>query len=88
MYVAKYIDIHDPTNCTTVVDDKMILHYLSSPVPRPLSFLTSVCIHNNTQERKTSEKLGRPGAIHYVSGCEVDVGGKGGRGRYTEYVTY
>ena len=48
-----------------------------SLVPRPPLFLPSICIHNNTQERKTGEKRGRPGSIHHVSGREVDVGGEG-----------
>ena len=38
-----------------------------SLVPRPPPFLPSVCIHNKTQERKTSEKQGRPGTIHHVN---------------------
>ena len=29
----------------------------SSLIPRPFPFLPSVCIHNNTQERKTSKKI-------------------------------
>ena len=40
-------------------------------------FLPSVCVHNNTCEWKTGKKWGRPGSIHHVSGCEVDVGGEG-----------
>ena len=48
-----------------------------SLVPRPPPFLPSVCVHNNTRERKTGEKRGRPGSIHHVSGREVDVGGEG-----------
>ena len=35
-----------------------------SLIPRPPPFLPSVCVHNNTQEQKTSEKLGRPGSLH------------------------
>ena len=46
-------------------------------VPRPLPFLPSVCVHNNTREWKTGEKRGRSGSIHHVSGREVDVGGEG-----------
>ena len=46
-------------------------------VPRPPPFLPSVCVDNNTWERKTGEKRGRPGSIHHVSGREVDVGGEG-----------
>ena len=46
-------------------------------VPRPPPFLFSVCAHNNTRERMTGEKRGRPGSIHYVSGREVDVGREG-----------
>ena len=46
-------------------------------VSRPPLFLPSVCVHNNTRERKTIERWGRPGSIHHVSGCEVDVGGEG-----------
>ena len=46
-----------------------------SLVPRPPSFLPFICVHNNTREHKTGEKRGRPGSIHHVSGCEVDVGG-------------
>ena len=47
---------------------------------RPPLFLPSVCVHNNTRERKTSKKQGRPGSIHHMSGREVDVGGGGGGG--------
>ena len=46
-------------------------------VPRPPSFLPSICIHNNAREGKTGEKRGRPGSIHHVNGCEVDVGREG-----------
>ena len=53
---------------------------LGSLGPRPPPFLPSVCVHNNTRERKTGKKQGRPGSIHHVSGHEVDVGG---RGRYS-----
>ena len=52
-----------------------------SLVPRSPTYLPSVCIHNNSLEWKTSEKRGRLGSIHHVSGSEVDVGG--GRGRYS-----
>ena len=38
-----------------------------SLVPRP-------CVHNNTRQRKTSEKQGRPRSIYHVSGREVGVG--------------
>ena len=38
-------------------------------------FLPSVCIHNKTREWKTNKKVGWPGSIHHVSGCEVNVGG-------------
>ena len=48
--------------------------YRGSLVPRPLPFLPSVCVHNNTREWKTNEKRGRPGSIHHVSGCEVGEG--------------
>ena len=40
-------------------------------------FLPSICVHNITRERKTSEKQGRPGSIRHVSGRKVDIGGKG-----------
>ena len=50
---------------------------IDSFVPRPPPFLPSVCVHNNTRERKTGEKWGRPGSVDHVSGCEVDVGGEG-----------
>ena len=39
--------------------------------------LPSICVHNNTRERKTGEKWGRPESIHHMSGCEVDVGREG-----------
>ena len=39
----------------------------ASLVPRPPPFLLSVCVHNNSRERKTSEKQERPGSIHHVS---------------------
>ena len=45
--------------------------------PSPPPFLPSVYVHNNTRERKTGEKRGRPGSIHHVSGHEVEVGGEG-----------
>ena len=51
--------------------------FVIADVPWPLPFLPSICVHNNTRERKTSEKQGRPGSIHHVSGCEVDVGKEG-----------
>ena len=44
-----------------------------SLVFRPLPSLSSVCVHNNTR----AEDQGRPGSIHHMSGCEVDVGGEG-----------
>ena len=47
-----------------------------SLVPKPPPFY--LCVHD-AQEWKTGEKRGRPGNIHHVSGCEVDVEG---RGRY------
>ena len=34
----------------------------------PPLFISSICIHNDTQEQKTGEKRGRPGSIHHVSG--------------------
>ena len=49
-------------------------------VLRPPPFLLSICIHNNTWERKTSkngEGLGAFDHHHHISGCEVDVGGEG-----------
>ena len=54
----------------------MILLILSL-VPRPPPCLPSVCVHNNTRERKTGEKRGKPGSIRHMSGREVDVGGEG-----------
>ena len=50
---------------------------MPSLVPRPPPFVPSVCVHNNTQERKTGEKWGRLGSIHHVSGRKVDIGGEG-----------
>ena len=49
-----------------------------SLVPRPPLFFPFLCVHNNTRERKTSEKRPRSGSIHHVSGRKVDVGGGGG----------
>ena len=49
----------------------------SSLVPWPLPFLPSICIQNNTREWKIGEKRTRPGSIHNVSGCKVNVGGRG-----------
>ena len=49
----------------------------SSLVPWPLLFLPSICIQNNTREWKIGEKRRRPGNIHNVSGCKVNVGGEG-----------
>ena len=54
----------------------------TSLVPKPPPFLPSVCIHSNTRERKTSEKWGRPGSIHHVSGC------KGGNIQICTYQTW
>ena len=51
--------------------------HVTSLVPRPAPFLPSVCVHNNTRDRKTGKKWGRPGSIRHVSGREVDVGGEG-----------
>ena len=48
-----------------------------SLVPRPPLFLPSVGVHNNTWERKTSEKRGKPRSIHHMSGREVDIGREG-----------
>ena len=53
--------------------------------PRPPPFLPSVCVHNNTRERKTGEKRGRPGSIHHVSGHG---GGLGTRLILTSLVPY
>ena len=52
----------------------------SSLVPRPPPFLPSVCVHNNTRERKTSEKRGRPGSIHHVNDVRWTRGGHRGGG--------
>ena len=52
-------------------------HPNSNLVPRPLPFLPSICIHNNTRKRKSNKKQGRPELIHHMSGHEVDVGGRG-----------
>ena len=49
-----------------------------SLVPRPPQFIPSICVHNNTRERKTSKKWGRSGSIHHMSGRKVDVGRGGG----------
>ena len=53
---------------------------VASLVPKSPPFLPSVCVHNKIQNWKISKKLKweRPGNIHHVSGCEVDVGGGGG----------
>ena len=51
--------------------------HCTSLIPRPPPFLPFFCVHYNTRERRTSEKQGRPGSIHHVSGREVDVGGEG-----------
>ena len=56
---------------------KLMLLCLSL-VPRPPLFLPSVCVHNNTRERKTSEKRGRPGSIHHVNDVRWTRGGRGG----------
>ena len=50
---------------------------MCSLVSRPPPFFSSVCVHNNTWERKTGEKRGRPGSIHHMSGREVYIGGEG-----------
>ena len=50
---------------------------LISLVPRPPPFLSSICVHNNTRERKIDKIGGRPGSSHHVSGREVNVGGEG-----------
>ena len=67
----------EPLKAALVAIIHGFLPALDSLVPRPPPFLSSVCVHNNTRERKTSEKRGRPGSIHHVSGHEVDVGGEG-----------
>ena len=49
----------------------------------------SMTLFLNTRERKTSEKQGKPGSIHHMSGCKVDVerwGGGGGGGAMFKYV--
>ena len=51
--------------------NEMVASSQASPI------LPSVCVHNNTRERTTGEKRGRPGSIHHMSGREVDVGGEG-----------
>ena len=40
------------------------------------------CVQNNTREWKTSENQGRPGSIHHVSGCKLDVREEGSRCTY------
>ena len=40
--------------------------------------LLSMTFFLNTRKRKTSEKQGKPGSIHHMSGCKVDVE-RGGR---------
>ena len=63
-------------NLKMLVNGKLMPSDLAS-FPGLPPFLPSVCVHNNTRERKTGEKRGRPGSIHHVSGREVDVGGEG-----------
>ena len=46
--------------------------------PRPPPLLPSVCVHNNTWERKTGEKRGRPGSIHHMVDARLTWGGGGG----------
>ena len=48
-----------------------------SLVPRPPPFSSLVCLQYNTRGGRHSEKQGRPGLVHHVSGrmCEVDIGG-------------
>ena len=63
MYVANYIDVHDQTNCTTVVDDKMILTvsiYLAL-FPGLLCFyllFVFTIIHESRRPAKNREGLG------------------------------
>ena len=56
----------------------------ASLVPRPPLFLPSVCIHNNTWERKTDEKQESLGAIITWVGTRWTWGG---RGRYSNIYT-
>ena len=63
----------------TCINQYSAVKNMPSLVPRPPPFLPSVCVHNNTRNQKIGDELkqGRPGSIHHVSGCEVDVGGEG-----------
>ena len=82
MHVVNYIDVHDPTNCTTVVDDKMILTvsiYLAL-FPGLLRFYLLFVFTIIHESRRPAKKQRRPGSIHHVSGRDMDIGG---RGRYT-----
>ena len=49
---------------------------ICSLVPWPSLLLPSVCLHNNTRERKTCEKWGRPGSIHHVNDVRWTRGGQ------------
>ena len=69
-YLYKHGHLHGLSSSTV-----KHLYLANSLVPRPPSFLPSVCVHNNTREQKTGEKRARSGSIDHVSGCEVDVGG-------------
>ena len=62
--------------CLQVAGSKSGLSLVPRPPPFLPSVCVSVCVHNNTQERKTSEERERPGSIHRVSEHEVDVGGE------------
>ena len=42
--------------------------------PRPPLLLPSICVH---ESRRAVKKQGRPGLIYYISGCEVDIVGRG-----------
>ena len=50
-------------------------HPLSSFPGLPCFYLLFAFII--TREQKTGKKWGRPGSIHHMSGCEMDVGGEG-----------
>ena len=55
---------HRPGQCISVPEQFNSQQMGGSLVPKASP---SVCIHNNTRERKTSEKPGRPGSIYHVN---------------------
>ena len=59
VYYRQYTDSAQEILPVCLDDCDRVSHINYSFVPRPPPFLSSVCVHNNTRERKTGKKTGK-----------------------------